>query len=134
MTPEEKEVFAEFGPLMTWFGIATLGGFGLMLGPMPWPAFGLVAVAVALTLAITGRVRVRDYPSAKPTARAFGIGIVFASLMLAYSGLLAVQWPAQWEYQRCQTGALTGEASDACLVAYQRDSQSIIDRIFGDTR
>jgi hypothetical protein len=112
-----------------WFSLSILGAFGLTLAPLPWSAAGVALVVGAIVLGVVGIRRARRVPGGRAAVTSFGIGLAFAAMLLLYFGLLAVQWPAQWEYQRCQGRALTEEAADACVTEYRRDSQSILNRV-----
>jgi hypothetical protein len=129
LTPAQKQAFAQLGRIITWFSGCVFAAFGLTLAPLPWSVLGVVLVVAATGLGVVGIVRARRLPGGGPVATSFGIGLAFTALLLAYCALLAMQWPAQWHYQRCQHRALTEAARDACLVDYQRDSQAIVNRL-----
>ncbi|MDR1428509.1 MAG: hypothetical protein LBJ08_12265 [Bifidobacteriaceae bacterium] len=121
----------QLGRVILWFGLSALAAFGLTMAPLPWSMLGVVCVLAAIVLAIVGIARARRLPGGRPAMASLGIGLVFASLMLFYSALMAVQWPAQWDYQRCLGKALTQEAEDTCLVDYQQDSMTLVTGLLG---
>lgn len=131
LTPEQKKAFLQLRQAILWFTAAIAGAFALALAPLPWPVVGVALALGAVGLGISGIRRARRLPGGGPVATSFGIGLAFAGLMLAYSALLAVQWPAQWNLQQCLAKALTEQASDACVADYQRESQSIAQRLIG---
>ncbi|MDR1294364.1 MAG: hypothetical protein LBK59_05325 [Bifidobacteriaceae bacterium] len=134
LTPEQKKAFVQLRQTIGWFTLTTAGAFALALAPLPWPIVGLAGAVGAVGFGIFGLVRARRLPGGGPVATSFAVGLTFAGIMLAYSALLAVQWPAQWNLQECLTRALTEQASDTCLATYQRESQSIAERLIGTSR
>jgi hypothetical protein len=127
-------VFHQLGRTTLWFTGCLIGAFALTMAPLPWSVLGVVLLLVATGVGSSGMSRARKVPWGRPMATSFGIGLVFAALLTIYSALLALQWPAQWEYQQCEAGALTNETADACLDAYRKDSISIMNRLVGGLR
>jgi hypothetical protein len=134
MSPEQKKALRVLGRSSLWFSGFLIGAFALTMAPLPWPVLGIVLLVVAIGVGGAGMARARKVPWGRATMTSFGIGLAFAALLGVYSALLALQWPAQWEYQQCQAGALTNVAADACLDAYRRDSASIMNRVVGGLR
>jgi hypothetical protein len=90
---------------------------------------GTVLVLVAIGLAIYGIRRARVLPGGGGAVGPLVAGLGLAGLMLLFSVTLALQWPAQWEYQQCQGTALTQQAQDDCFKQYEKDTMSVLRRI-----
>jgi hypothetical protein len=111
---------------------SVIAGILLTMAPLPWAVGSLLGAVAGIVFGAVGSRRARRLPGGQPAASTLRVGAAFSAFVLIYASLLAVQWPAQWEYQQCQAHALTHEAADSCLAEYRDNSVNLIQRLTGD--
>jgi tetrahydromethanopterin S-methyltransferase subunit F len=129
LSPEQRKDWTAVAKRAMGFTGLVFAGLIVTMLPLPWPALAFALLIWALILGARTMPRARKLPEGRRTVNSLIIGMAVAVLLLGYTGLMAVQWPAQWELQRCQSTALTQAGQDKCTAQYNQHTVDLLNKL-----